>query len=142
MFLYSLSARSLDLFLNWPLGTFHSWYNIKAAFKERFGLPSTISFNRELIFAFKQRDDEKFTHAWERFRGFTYEMDHGLRDWMIIHVFYSGLIMSSKSYLNKQSGKTFLELTTDDAYKLLDNLLLECKIKSSLEKIWGFQRTF
>jgi hypothetical protein len=142
MFLYSLSARSLDLFLNWPLGTFHSWYIIKAAFKERFGLPSTISFNRELIFAFKQRDDEKFTHAWERFRGFTYEMDHGLRDWMIIHVFYSGLIMSSKSYLNKQSGKTFLELTTDDAYKLLDNLLLECKIKSSLEKIWGFQRTF
>jgi hypothetical protein len=42
--------------------------------------------------------------------------------------------MSSKSYLNKQSGKTFLELTTDNAHNLLDGLLLEHKIKSSLEK--------
>jgi hypothetical protein len=42
--------------------------------------------------------------------------------------------MSSKSYLNKQSGKTFLELTTDNAHNLLDGLLLEQKIKSSLEK--------
>jgi hypothetical protein len=29
MFPYFLAARSLDWFLNWPLGTFHSWYNIK-----------------------------------------------------------------------------------------------------------------
>jgi hypothetical protein len=36
--------------------------------------------------------------------------------------------------LNKQSGKTFLELNTDDAHKLLDGLLLEHKIKSSSEK--------
>jgi hypothetical protein len=93
-----------------------------------------MSYNRELIFAFKQRDDEKLIHAWERFRGLTYEVEHSLRDWMIIHSFYSGLTMSSKSYLNKQSGKTFLELNTDDAHKLLDGLLLEHKIKSSLEK--------
>jgi hypothetical protein len=79
------------------LGTFHSWYNIKAAFKERFGPPSTMSYNRELIFAFKQRDNEKLIHAWERFRGLTYELGHSLRDWMIIHSFYSGLTMSSKS---------------------------------------------
>jgi hypothetical protein len=52
---------------------------------------------------------------------------------MIIHAFYSGLIMSSMSHLNKQSGKNFLELTTDDAHKLLDSLLLEHKIRSSLE---------
>jgi hypothetical protein len=42
--------------------------------------------------------------------------------------------MSSKSYLNKQSEKTFLELTTDNAHNLLDSILLEHKIKSSLEK--------
>jgi hypothetical protein len=98
---------------------------VKAAFKERYCLPPTISFNRQLIFAFKQRDYEKLIHAWERFRGITPELNHGLRDWLIIHAFYSGLIMSSKSYLNKHSGKNFLELTTDDAHKLLDSLLLE-----------------
>jgi hypothetical protein len=69
MFPYSLAARSMDWFLNWPLGTFHPWYNIKAIFKERLGLPSTISFNRELMFAFKQSDDEKLIHTLERFRG-------------------------------------------------------------------------
>jgi hypothetical protein len=89
--------------------------------------PPPISFNRELIFTFKQRDDEKLIHGWERFRGFTYELNHGLRDWMIIHAFYSGVIMNSKSYLNKQIGKNFLELTTDDPQKLLDSLLLESK---------------
>jgi hypothetical protein len=36
--------------------------------------------------------------------------------------------------LNKQSGKTFLEINTYDVHKLLDGLLLEHKIKSSLEK--------
>jgi hypothetical protein len=87
MFPYSLCARSQDWFLNWPLGTFHSWYNIKAALKERFCLPPTISFNRELIFSFKQRYDEKFIHTWERFRGVTYKLNRGLRDWMIIHAF-------------------------------------------------------
>jgi hypothetical protein len=80
MFPYSLAARSLDWFLNWPLGTFHSWYNIKVAFKEIFGLPSIMSYNRELIFAFKQRDYEKLIHAWEIFRGLTYELEHSLRD--------------------------------------------------------------
>jgi hypothetical protein len=29
IFPYSLDVRSLDWFLNWPLGTFHSLYNIK-----------------------------------------------------------------------------------------------------------------
>jgi hypothetical protein len=83
MFPYLLAARSLDWFLNWPLGTFHLWYNIKDAFKERFGLLSTMSYNRELIFAFKQRDDEKLILAWERFIGLTHELENSLRDWMI-----------------------------------------------------------
>jgi hypothetical protein len=42
--------------------------------------------------------------------------------------------MSCKSYLNKQSGKTFLDFTTNNAHILLDDLLLEYKIKISLEK--------
>jgi hypothetical protein len=50
--------------------------------------------------------------------------------------------MSSKSYLNKQSGKTFLELTIDDAHNILDGLLLEHKIKSSLEKSWTPEEPF
>jgi hypothetical protein len=50
--------------------------------------------------------------------------------------------MSSKSYLNKQCGKTFLDLTTNSAHILLDGLLLEHKIKSSLQKLGTLEESF
>jgi hypothetical protein len=56
-----------------PLGNFHSWYNIKVAFMEIFGLPSIMGYNREVIFSFKQQSNEWLVHAWERFRGVAYE---------------------------------------------------------------------
>jgi hypothetical protein len=70
-----------------------------------------------------------------RFRGLAYELEHGLRDSMVMHSFYCGLTMRSKSYMNGQSGKTFMELTAANAHILLDSLLLENKIKISLEKL-------
>jgi hypothetical protein len=36
---------------------------------EIFGLPSIMSYNREVIFSFKQQSNEWLVHAWERFRG-------------------------------------------------------------------------
>jgi hypothetical protein len=62
------------------LGTFNSGYNIQASFIERVGPPSIISYNRELIFSFKQRNNELLILAWERFKGLAYELEHGLRD--------------------------------------------------------------
>jgi hypothetical protein len=118
----------MDWVLNWPLGTFNSWYNIKAAFIERFGPPSIMSYNRDLIFSFKQRNNELLIHAWEVFRGLAYELEHGLRDWMLMHSFYCGLKMSSKCYVNSHSGKTFMELSAANAHVLLDGLLLEKNI--------------
>jgi hypothetical protein len=50
---------------------------------EKFGPPSIMNYNRELIFEFKQRSNEILIHAWERFRGLGYELEHGLRDWML-----------------------------------------------------------
>jgi hypothetical protein len=64
---------------------------------ERFEPHAIMSYNRELIFAFKQRSTEILIHAWERFRGLSYELEHSLRDWMLMHSFYFGLTMSYKS---------------------------------------------
>jgi hypothetical protein len=88
-----------------------------------------MSYNRELIFSFKQRSNELLIHVWEMFRGLAYVLDHGLGDWMLMHSFYCGLTMSSKSYVNGQSEKTFMELTVSSTYILLDGLLLENKLK-------------
>jgi hypothetical protein len=38
MFSYSLGEKALNWFLDFPLGTSHSWLNLKSAFMEIFGL--------------------------------------------------------------------------------------------------------
>jgi hypothetical protein len=53
---------------------------------------------------------------------------------MLMHLFYCGLTKSSKSYVNGQRRKTFMELTASNAHILLDELP-ENKIKISLEKM-------
>jgi hypothetical protein len=47
---------------------------------EIFGLPSIMSYNRELIFSIKQKSNEFLIHAWKRFRGLAYVREHDLRD--------------------------------------------------------------
>jgi hypothetical protein len=50
MFPYSLGEKALNWFLDFPLGTSHSWLNLKSAFTEIFGLHSVISYNKEFYF--------------------------------------------------------------------------------------------
>jgi hypothetical protein len=131
MFPYSLGEKS-NWFLDFPLGTSHPWINLKSAFMEIFGLRSVMSYNKEVLFLFKQQSDEWLVHTWERFRGIAYGQEHGLRDWMIIRAFYLGLSTKSKSYVDLKSGKTILEHTTTEAQNLLDGILLERKIYDEL----------
>jgi hypothetical protein len=91
MFPYSLGEKALNWFLDFPLGTSHSWLNLKSTFMEIFGLRLVMSYNKEVLFSFKQQNDEWLVHAWERFRGIAYGREHGLRDWMIMRAFYLGL---------------------------------------------------
>jgi hypothetical protein len=58
MFPYSLGEKALDWFLNFPLGIIHSCLNLKCAFMEIFGLRSVMSYNKEVIFSFKQQSNE------------------------------------------------------------------------------------
>lgn len=88
-----------------------------------------LSKLRETIFSFKQTNGELLIVAWERFRRIAYGTEHGLRDWMLMHTFYSGLTNSSKAYLDIESECTFMNLTAKNAYILLDGLLLEANTK-------------
>jgi hypothetical protein len=99
MFPYSLGEKALNWFLDFPLGTSHSWLNLKSDFMEIFGLRSVMSYNKEVLFSFKQQNDEWLVHAWERFRGIAYGREHGLGDWMIMHVFYLGLFQQNLSLI-------------------------------------------
>ena len=52
-FPYSLAGKALDWILKWPPGNFSSWFNVKAAFVERFGTPEVIGHLREMLIMFK-----------------------------------------------------------------------------------------
>ena len=106
---------------------FSCWFNLKAAFVARFGQPERLSKLKETIFSFKQTKGELLILAWERFRRIAYGTEHGLRDWMLMHTFYSGLTNSSKAYLDIELECTFMNLTARSSYILSDGLLLEAK---------------
>ena len=89
---------------------------------------------RQIVITFKQKEDEPMVKAWERFRGIAYGMEHGMRDWMLMHIFYRGLSETSKLFLDKECKGSFINVTIADAYILLDGLLLEVKIKESLDR--------
>jgi hypothetical protein len=92
-----------------------------------------MSYNKEVIFSYKQQSNEWLVDAWERFRVIAYGGEHGLRDWMIMHttiIFQQNLSLM----LTLKVENPFLELTAAKAQTLLDGLLLEKKIHDILDK--------
>jgi hypothetical protein len=87
-----------------------------------------------MVIAFKQEEEEPLVKAWERFRGIAFGMEHDLRDWMLVHAFYKGLSDTSRTFLDNECEGAFMNTNTTNAHILLDGLLVEVKIKKSLEK--------
>jgi hypothetical protein len=52
---------------------------------------------------FKQLEKESITQAWKRFKKYTCNLEHGLRDYMLLNSFYLGLSQHSRHLLNKES---------------------------------------
>ena len=48
---------------------------------------------------------------------------HGLNLWMIIQKLHAGLNFASRNLLDSAAGGTFMEITSGDAKKLLDNIM-------------------
>ena len=129
-----LFRSALDWILRWPSGNFSIWFNLKAAFIERFCPIEMICNIKHMVIKFKQEEDEPLVKTWERFRSIGFGMAHGLRDWMLMHIFYRGLSETSRVFLDKECEGSFMNMSASNTYYLLDGLLLEAKIKESLDK--------
>lgn len=57
-FPYSLGGKALDWILRWPPGNLNTWFNLKAAFVERFCSTEMICNFRQIVITFKQEEDE------------------------------------------------------------------------------------
>jgi hypothetical protein len=53
---------------------------------------------------------------------------------MLVHAFYKGLSDTSRTFLDNECEGAFMNTNTTNALLLLDGLLVEVKIKKSLEK--------
>ena len=69
--------------------------------------------------------------AWENFRNIAYGIGHGLRCWMLMHMFYRGISENARTFLDNECGGYFSNMSDSDTHVLLESLLLVVKIKES-----------
>jgi hypothetical protein len=64
-----------------------------------------------------------FSLDWERMKEFVRNCpNHGMEDWLILHLFYNALNLISKSMLDTAAGGTFMGRPVTVATKLLDDM--------------------
>ncbi|KAK1692761.1 hypothetical protein QYE76_009458 [Lolium multiflorum] len=72
------------------------------------------------IYNFDQEDGEKLPEAWARFCSLIRARpDHDLKKHDLLDIFYSGLTIESRAYLDSCAGCVFRKRTPDDAEELL-----------------------
>ncbi|KAK1665994.1 hypothetical protein QYE76_054153 [Lolium multiflorum] len=74
----------------------------------------------ERIYNFDQEDGEKLPEAWARFCSLIRaQPDHDLEKHDLLDIFYSGLTIESRAYLDSCAGCVFRKRTPEDAEELL-----------------------
>ncbi|KAK1628652.1 hypothetical protein QYE76_002967 [Lolium multiflorum] len=72
------------------------------------------------VYNFDQGDEEKLPEAWARFCSLIRALpDHDLEKHDLLDIFYSGLTIESRAYLDSCAGCVFRKRTPDDAEELL-----------------------
>src|SRR3954452_17311879 len=125
LFPFSLRGRAKDWLLSLPRNSIDSWVKCKDAFIGKYYPPTKIISLRSDIMKFRQFDNEHVAQAWERMKSLVKNCPtHGLTTWMIIQTFYAGLKFSSRKLLDSAAGVIFMSITSGEAPKLLDNIMI------------------
>ena len=67
LFPFSLRDIAASWFESLPYGIVNNWEELVEAYLSRFFLPTLTSKSGREIIAFKQKEDESFYNAWERY---------------------------------------------------------------------------
>jgi hypothetical protein len=59
--------------------------------------------HKKLMLDFKKLEKESVIQAWRRFKKYICNLEHGLRDYMLLNSFYLGLNLHSRGLLDKES---------------------------------------
>ncbi|KAK1678485.1 hypothetical protein QYE76_039333 [Lolium multiflorum] len=120
IFPFSLKDDAKTWYNNLPPGSIKSPIDLRDVFFRKYFPASAQHAALQRIYNFDQEDEEKLPEAWARFCSLIRaQPDHDLEKHDLLDIFYSGLTIESRAYLDSCAGCVFRKRTPDDAEELL-----------------------
>ncbi|KAK1616021.1 hypothetical protein QYE76_021538 [Lolium multiflorum] len=120
IFPFSLKDDAKTWYNNLPPGSIKSTKELLDVFFRKYFPASAQHAALQRIYNFDQEDGEKLPEAWARFCSLIRaQPDHDLEKHDLLDIFYSGLTIESRAYLDSCAGCVFRKRTPDDAEELL-----------------------
>ncbi|KAK1678000.1 hypothetical protein QYE76_038848 [Lolium multiflorum] len=120
IFPFSLKDDAKTWYNNLPPGSIKSPKELLDVFFRKYFPASAQHAVLQRIYNFDQEDGEKLPEAWARFCSLIRaQPDHDLEKHDLLDIFYSGLTIESRAYLDSCAGCVFRKRTPDDAEELL-----------------------
>ncbi|KAK1613987.1 hypothetical protein QYE76_019504 [Lolium multiflorum] len=120
IFPFSLKDDAKTWYNNLPPGSIKSPKEFLDVFFRKYFPTSAQHAALQRIYNFDQEDGEKLPEAWARFCSLIRaQPDHDLEKHDLLDIFYSGLTIESRAYLDSCAGCVFRKRTPDDAEELL-----------------------
>ncbi|KAK1641623.1 hypothetical protein QYE76_059428 [Lolium multiflorum] len=120
IFPFSLKDDAKTWYNNLSPGSIKSPKELLDVFFRKYFPASAQHAALQRIYNFDQEDGEKLPEAWARFCSLIRaQPDHDLEKHDLLDIFYSGLTIESRTYLDSCAGCVFRKRTPDDAEELL-----------------------
>ncbi|KAK1653919.1 hypothetical protein QYE76_071724 [Lolium multiflorum] len=120
IFPFSLKDDAKTWYNNLPPGSIKSPTELRDVFFRKYFPASAQHIALQKIYRFDQGDEEKLPEAWTRFCSLIRARPgHDLEKNDLLDIFYSGLTIESRAYLDSCAGCVFRKRTPDEAEELL-----------------------
>ncbi|KAK1606469.1 hypothetical protein QYE76_030142 [Lolium multiflorum] len=120
IFPFSLKDDAKTWYNNLPPGSIKIPTDLRDVFFRKYFPASAQHAALQRIYNFDQEDGEKLPEAWARFCSLIRaQPDHDLEKHDLLDIFYSGLTIESRAYLDSCAGCVFRKRTPEDAEELL-----------------------
>ncbi|GJT56768.1 reverse transcriptase domain-containing protein [Tanacetum coccineum] len=132
LFPFSLEGAARIWLEKEPPRSIQTWDDLVAKFINQFFPPSKTTNLRNEITNFKQRFDESFSEAWDRFKDLLRACPHhGFSELHQLDTFYNALNVNDQDSLNSAAGGNFLDKRPADCSSIIES---KSKVRNSKAK--------
>ncbi|XP_013624416.1 PREDICTED: uncharacterized protein LOC106330506 [Brassica oleracea var. oleracea] len=133
LFPFSLGDKAHQWEKTLPSATVTTWDECKRAFLDKFFSTSRTAKIRNEIYGFQQKSLERFSEAWERFKGYWSQCPHhGFSKVSLLSTFYREALSQCRNRLDTASNGFFLGRTEEEAEELTKKELKSLQAKLDL----------